>query len=66
MSNFVNKDNPFHVSGQNNDLSTITELRSKGEARRFLDEMGYLFEGLEPGMAPSVLRSRHVFLIECI
>ncbi|GJJ10504.1 hypothetical protein Clacol_004730 [Clathrus columnatus] len=51
------EDNPFHVSGLNNDLSTITELRSKGESRRFLDEMGYLFEGLEPGMAASVRRS---------
>jgi Wings apart-like protein regulation of heterochromatin len=39
---------------------SITELRSKGESRRFLDEVGYLFEGLEvPGMAASVQRSRY-------
>ncbi|KAJ8523254.1 hypothetical protein ONZ45_g280 [Pleurotus djamor] len=34
--------------GMMNDLRSITELRSKGESRRFLDEVGYLFEGLEP------------------
>jgi hypothetical protein len=30
-----------------NDLKSITELRSKGEIRRFMDEVGYLFEGME-------------------
>ncbi|KAI0764887.1 hypothetical protein C8Q74DRAFT_1204781 [Fomes fomentarius] len=35
-------------NGMINDLKSITELRSKGETRRFLDEVGYLFEGLEP------------------
>lgn len=45
---------------------SITELRSKGESRRFLDEVGYLFEGLEePGMAPSVQRSRYVQRHSC-
>ncbi|KII91108.1 hypothetical protein PLICRDRAFT_122892 [Plicaturopsis crispa FD-325 SS-3] len=34
-------------SGMMNDLKSITELRSKGESRRFLDEVGYLFEGLD-------------------
>ncbi|EIN09168.1 hypothetical protein PUNSTDRAFT_44586 [Punctularia strigosozonata HHB-11173 SS5] len=34
--------------GMMNDLKSITELRSKGESRRFLDEVGYLFEGLLP------------------
>ncbi|KAJ3558253.1 hypothetical protein NM688_g1032 [Phlebia brevispora] len=34
--------------GMMNDLKSISELRSKGEARRFLDEVGYLFEGLDP------------------
>ncbi|KAF8531325.1 hypothetical protein JB92DRAFT_3138865 [Gautieria morchelliformis] len=52
------EDDPRHVPGANNDLMSITELRSKGESRRFLDEVGYLFEGLEvPGMAASVQRS---------
>lgn len=27
-------------------LKSITELRSKGETRRFLDDLGYLFEGM--------------------
>ncbi|KAI0646376.1 hypothetical protein C8Q79DRAFT_909710 [Trametes meyenii] len=34
-------------NGMINDLKSITELRSKGERRRFLDEVGYLFEGLD-------------------
>ncbi|KAI0031962.1 hypothetical protein K488DRAFT_86339 [Vararia minispora EC-137] len=29
-----------------NDVRSITELRTKGEARRFMDEVGYLFEGM--------------------
>lgn len=29
-----------------NPLKSITELRSKGETRRFLDDLGYLFEGM--------------------
>ncbi|KAL1737726.1 hypothetical protein HDZ31DRAFT_70863, partial [Schizophyllum fasciatum] len=36
-------------------LKSITDLRSKGEARRWADEAGYLLEGLEPG-APVGLR----------
>jgi hypothetical protein len=34
--------------GMMNDLKSITELRSKGESRRFMDEVGYLLEGLLP------------------
>ena len=33
--------------GMMNPLKSITELRSKGESRRFLDEIGYLFEGMD-------------------
>ncbi|GJE86670.1 hypothetical protein PsYK624_027510 [Phanerochaete sordida] len=40
-----------------NDLKSISELRSKGESRRFLDEVGYLFEGLDPSGAVGVRRS---------
>ncbi|KAG6816275.1 hypothetical protein H0H87_007312 [Tephrocybe sp. NHM501043] len=36
------------ASGMMNPLKSITELRSKGESRRFLDEVGYLFEGMDP------------------
>lgn len=43
--------------GLNNSLSSITELRSKGESRRFLDEVGYLFEGLTPESSLGVRRS---------
>ncbi|KAK2462751.1 hypothetical protein APHAL10511_005269 [Amanita phalloides] len=32
--------------GMMNPLKSITELRSKGENRRFLDEIGYMFEGM--------------------
>ncbi|KAH8110316.1 hypothetical protein DFH11DRAFT_799969 [Phellopilus nigrolimitatus] len=53
--------NSIHSSGEGlalyNPLSSITDLRSKGESRRFLDEVGYLFEGLEPAGALSVRRS---------
>lgn len=41
-----------------NDLKSISELRSKGETRRFLDEMGYLFEGLDPLGVIGVRRGR--------
>ncbi|TFK47541.1 hypothetical protein OE88DRAFT_1665720 [Heliocybe sulcata] len=40
---------PVPTSGLYNDLKSITDLRSRGESRRFLDELGYLFEGLEGG-----------------
>ncbi|CCM05861.1 uncharacterized protein FIBRA_08097 [Fibroporia radiculosa] len=43
--------------GMMNDLKSITELRSKGESRRFLDEVGYLFEGLDAKAALGVRRS---------
>ncbi|KAF5386684.1 hypothetical protein D9615_001914 [Tricholomella constricta] len=33
-------------NGMMNPLKSITELRNKGESRRFLDEVGYLFEGM--------------------
>lgn len=42
--------------GMLNDLKSITELRSKGESRRFMDELGYLFEGLEKAAAIGVRR----------
>ena len=41
-----------------NDLKSITELRSKGESRRFMDEVGYLFEGMDQNVAVSVRRGR--------
>ncbi|RPD65599.1 hypothetical protein L226DRAFT_543211 [Lentinus tigrinus ALCF2SS1-7] len=47
----------FLPNGMMNDLKSITELRSKGESRRFLDEVGYLFEGLEAKGALGVRRS---------
>lgn len=46
-------------NGMMNDLKSITELRSKGESRRFLDEVGYLFEGLDPKGAIGVRRGRY-------
>lgn len=45
------------VNGMMNDLKSITELRSKGESRRFLDEVGYLFEGIESGCAIALRRA---------
>ncbi|KAG8917288.1 hypothetical protein FRC00_013817, partial [Tulasnella sp. 408] len=40
-----------------NDLRTGIELKNKGETRRFMDELGYLFEGLDPKEPLSVRRS---------
>ncbi|KAF9454402.1 hypothetical protein P691DRAFT_692580 [Macrolepiota fuliginosa MF-IS2] len=40
-----------------NPLKSITELRSKGESRRFLDEVGYLFEGMDPSNSTGLKRS---------
>jgi hypothetical protein len=34
--------------GMANNLKSISELRNKGERRRFFDEVGYLFEGMDP------------------
>lgn len=47
-------------NGMMNDLKSITELRSKGENRRFLDEVGYLFEGLEAASPLNIRRARWV------
>lgn len=41
-----------------NDLKSITELRSKGESRRFMDEVGYLFEGMDQTVGVGVRRGR--------
>jgi hypothetical protein len=46
--------------GMMNDLKSITELRSKGESRRFLDDLGYLFEGLNDTSSVGVRRGRYV------
>lgn len=45
--------------GMMNPLKSITELRSKGESRRFLDEVGYLFEGMDRGGGIGLRRSRY-------
>ncbi|KZT10474.1 uncharacterized protein LAESUDRAFT_644492 [Laetiporus sulphureus 93-53] len=47
---------PSLPNGMMNDLKSITELRSKGESRRFLDEVGYIFEGLDAESLLSVRR----------
>lgn len=53
---------PSLPTGMMNDLKSITELRSKGESRRFLDEVGYLFEGLDGSSAIGLRRARCVAL----
>lgn len=40
-----------------NDLNSLSEMRSRGETRRFLDEVGYLVEGLEPVAGKAVHRA---------
>ncbi|KAI0305151.1 hypothetical protein B0F90DRAFT_1815396 [Multifurca ochricompacta] len=46
-----------------NDLKSITELRSKGESRRFMDEVGYLFEGMERNVGVRVRRGSALELV---
>jgi hypothetical protein len=53
------KEQIIYPNGLANDLKSITELRSKGESRRFLDEVGYLFEGMEPSGGIGVRRARY-------
>ena len=49
-----------------NNLKSITELRSKGESRRFLDQAGYLLEGMDPSNSSALKRSRFALLIESL
>lgn len=46
--------------GMINPLKSISELRNKGESRLFLDEVGYLFEGLDRKCGIALRRSRSV------
>ncbi|KAH9036544.1 hypothetical protein EDB84DRAFT_1560842 [Lactarius hengduanensis] len=46
-----------------NDLKSITELRSKGESRRFMDEVGYLFEGMDQNVGVRVRRGSALELV---
>jgi hypothetical protein len=40
---------------------SVTDMRSKGENRRFMDETGYLLDGIEDHNAPKGFkRSRYV------
>ena len=54
------KDRPRAVLPPNmmNDLKSVTELRSRGESRRFMDEVGYLFEGMDQTVGVRVRRGR--------
>ncbi|KAJ7623628.1 hypothetical protein FB45DRAFT_926274 [Roridomyces roridus] len=45
------------ANGMMNPLKSITELRNQGESRRFLDEVGYLWEGLDKSCAVGLRRA---------
>ncbi|KAF8661377.1 hypothetical protein AX16_001470 [Volvariella volvacea WC 439] len=47
----------FLPNGMMNPLKSITELRSHGESRRFMDEVGYLIEGIGPDSGLSLRRA---------
>ena len=49
--------------GTMNPLKSISELRNKGESRRFLDEIGYLFEGMDKSGGIGLRRARYAFLL---
>ena len=44
-------------------LASLTDLRSKGESRRFLDEVGFLFEGLQGDTSITLKRSSALDLV---
>jgi len=46
-------------AGMMNPLKSISELRNKGESRRFLDEVGYLFEGMDKRGGIGLRRARY-------
>ena len=46
-----------------NDINSLSEMRSRGETRRFLDEVGYLVEGLEPAAGKAVHRSTAIEIV---
>ena len=46
--------------GMMNPLKSITELRNRGESRRFLDEVAYLLDGMNKSQSPGLIKSRWV------
>ncbi|KAG8906550.1 hypothetical protein FRB99_006664 [Tulasnella sp. 403] len=57
------RDDPSGTGVPPNDLRSVTEMRTKGETRHFLDELGYLFEGIDSKQPLSVRRSSTIELI---
>ncbi|KAL4073495.1 hypothetical protein J3A83DRAFT_4091097, partial [Scleroderma citrinum] len=53
-----------NATGIMNDLKSITELRNKGESRRFMDEVGYLFEGLDAASAIALRRTSALEIVD--
>ncbi|KIK42961.1 hypothetical protein CY34DRAFT_744919 [Suillus luteus UH-Slu-Lm8-n1] len=51
------EDDPRPFDNDTRTLKKTSSLRSKGESRRFLDEVGYLFEGIESGCAIALRRA---------
>jgi Wings apart-like protein regulation of heterochromatin len=51
---------PIYAQDSQNGMSTIVELRTQGENRRFADELSYLLEGLSEGEPIGVRRTRYV------
>ena len=49
---------PTLPDGLSNPLKSISELRHKGESRRFLDEIGFLFEGMRSTAALGLRQAR--------
>jgi hypothetical protein len=52
--------------GMMNPLKSITELRNRGESRRFMDEVGYLFEGLDTSVGMGLKRTTRVHCLRFI
>ncbi|VDB95591.1 unnamed protein product [Peniophora sp. CBMAI 1063] len=54
---------PKLAPNMHNDVRGLSELRNRGEARRFLDAVQDLFDGLSPESAPAIRRAS---ALECL
>jgi hypothetical protein len=68
VNNAINEEDDSGLEGAGMiDLPTITELRARGENQRFLDDLGYIVEGLsggeEGGEGLSVRRPSYVAVV---
>ena len=62
MEDGIPENEKLAASDSSQPLASLTDLRSKGESRRFLDEVGFLFEGLRADATKTLKRSSARFV----